>query len=80
MVVTGKIRLLMFEVLTSRNLGAGVGTGQNFPIYPSTANVIGVDLSPVMLARSRATARIGRRAGRVAANGCHLIGLSQPLL
>ena len=56
-----KIRPLMFEGLTGRILDAGVGTGRNFPFYPPTANVIGIDLSPAMLARAE------RRRGSAAA-------------
>jgi ubiquinone/menaquinone biosynthesis C-methylase UbiE len=47
-----KIRPLLFEGLSGRLLDAGVGTGRNFPFYPSAATVIGIDLSPAMLARA----------------------------
>jgi ubiquinone/menaquinone biosynthesis C-methylase UbiE len=56
-----KIRPLMFEGLAGRLLDAGVGTGRNFPFYPSTAKVVGVDLSPAMLTRAE------RRRGLAAA-------------
>jgi ubiquinone/menaquinone biosynthesis C-methylase UbiE len=56
-----KIRPLLFEGLAGRLLDAGVGTGRNFPFYPSTAKVIGVDLSPAMLTRAE------RRRGLAAA-------------
>jgi ubiquinone/menaquinone biosynthesis C-methylase UbiE len=46
------IRPLLFEGLAGRLLDAGVGTGRNFPFYPRGASVIGVDLSPAMLARA----------------------------
>lgn len=42
----------MFHGLTGRLLDAGVGTGRNFPYYPSESEVFGVDLSPTMLARA----------------------------
>jgi ubiquinone/menaquinone biosynthesis C-methylase UbiE len=56
-----KIRPLMFEGLSGRLLDAGVGTGRNFPFYPPTAEVIGIDQSPAMLARAE------RRRGSAAA-------------
>ena len=34
-------------------LEVGVGTGKNFPYYPSGVQVVGIDLSPGMLARAR---------------------------
>jgi len=55
-----RIRPLLFEGLAGRILDAGVGTGRNFPFYPGGATVVGVDLSPAMLARAerrRAEAR-----------------------
>lgn len=47
-----RIRPLLFEGLQGRILDAGVGTGRNFPFYPAGATVLGVDLSPAMLARA----------------------------
>ena len=47
-----RIRALLFEGLDGRLLDAGVGTGRNFPFYPSSASVVGIDLSPAMLARA----------------------------
>ena len=47
-----KIRPLLFDALTGRLLDAGVGTGRNFPYYPTGARVLGVDNSPGMLARA----------------------------
>jgi ubiquinone/menaquinone biosynthesis C-methylase UbiE len=47
-----KIRPLLFESLSGRLLDAGVGTGRNFPFYPATSEVIGIDLSPAMLTRA----------------------------
>ncbi len=47
-----KIRPLLFAGLSGLILDAGVGTGRNFPFYPHGAKVIGIDLSPAMLARA----------------------------
>jgi ubiquinone/menaquinone biosynthesis C-methylase UbiE len=48
-----KIRPQMFAGLSGRILDAGVGTGRNFPFYPPGSSVIGIDLSPAMLARAQ---------------------------
>ena len=53
-----KIRPLLFAGLSGSILDAGVGTGRNFPFYPRDAKIVGIDLSPAMLAR----AARGRRA------------------
>ena len=47
-----RIRPLLFQGLSGRILEAGVGTGRNFPFYPSGSEVVGIDLSPAMLARA----------------------------
>src|SRR5215831_12111209 len=47
-----RIRALLFEGLDGRLLDAGAGTGRNFPFYPSSGSVVGIDLSPAMLARA----------------------------
>jgi len=47
-----KIRPQLFGGLSGRILDAGVGTGRNFPYYPAGSDVIGIDLSPAMLARA----------------------------
>ncbi len=47
-----RIRPLLFWGLSGRILDAGVGTGRNFPFYPAGATVLGIDLSPAMLARA----------------------------
>jgi ubiquinone/menaquinone biosynthesis C-methylase UbiE len=47
-----QIRPLLFEGLHGHILDAGVGTGRNFPFYPAGATVLGIDLSPAMLARA----------------------------
>jgi len=47
-----KIRPQMFRGLSGRILDAGVGTGRNFPFYPPGSEVVGIDLSPAMLARA----------------------------
>jgi ubiquinone/menaquinone biosynthesis C-methylase UbiE len=55
-----RIRPLLFQDLSGRLLDAGVGTGRNFPFYPPGSDVVGVDISPAMLARARR--RINRSA------------------
>ena len=55
------IRPLMFEGLKGRILDAGVGTGCNIPFYPLEAEMVGIDLSPAMLARA---ARRSEETGR----------------
>lgn len=47
-----KIRPQLFSGLSGRILEAGVGTGRNFPFYPSGSSIVGIDLSPAMLARA----------------------------
>jgi ubiquinone/menaquinone biosynthesis C-methylase UbiE len=55
------IRPQLFEELSGRILDAGVGTGRNIAYYPRDASVVGIDLSPAMLARAeRRAQRIGR--------------------
>jgi len=46
------IRPMVFEGLSGRILDAGVGTGCNIPHYPANAEMVGIDLSPAMLARA----------------------------
>src|SRR5215468_9014908 len=53
-----RIRPLLFEGLDGRLLDAGVGTGRNFPFYPSSASVVGIDLSPAVLARATVRAHL----------------------
>ena len=47
-----KIRPLLFAGLSGLILDAGVGTGRNFPFYPRESKIVGIDLSPAMLARA----------------------------
>jgi ubiquinone/menaquinone biosynthesis C-methylase UbiE len=47
------LRPLLFEGLAGTILDAGVGTGRNFPFYPIGTSVIGIDVSPAMLACAR---------------------------
>lgn len=47
-----KIRPQLFAGLSGLILDAGVGTGRNFPFYPPGASIVGIDLSPAMLARA----------------------------
>lgn len=46
------LRPLLFAGLSGRLLDAGVGTGRNIPFYPVNSTVVGIDLSPAMLARA----------------------------
>ena len=48
-----RIRPQLFVGLAGRILDAGVGTGRNIPFYPRQSPVVGIDLSPAMLARAR---------------------------
>ncbi len=52
-----RIRPRLFEGLSGTILDAGVGTGRNMPFYPKGASkdskVVGIDLSPAMLARAK---------------------------
>jgi ubiquinone/menaquinone biosynthesis C-methylase UbiE len=56
------LRPLLFEGLRGRLLDAGVGSGRNFPYYPTHASVVGIDLSPAMLTQAE------RRRPRAAAS------------
>ncbi|MBI4183238.1 MAG: class I SAM-dependent methyltransferase [Proteobacteria bacterium] len=47
-----RLRGRLFEGARGAVLDAGIGTGRNMPFYPSGARVIGIDLSPAMLARA----------------------------
>ena len=47
-----KIRPMLFTGLSGLILDAGVGTGRNFPFYPRKSRIVGIDLSPAMLARA----------------------------
>lgn len=47
------LRREMFKGVSGTILDAGVGTGRNFPFYPVTSKVFGIDLSPAMLGRAR---------------------------
>ena len=61
------LRPLLFDGLAGRLLDAGVGTGRNFPYYPPGSDVVGIDISPAMLAwaerrRSQSSASVTLRA------------------
>ena len=47
------IRPMLFKGLSGTILDAGVGSGRNMPFYPPGAEMVGIDLSPQMLARAR---------------------------
>jgi len=47
------LRRELFRGLSGRILDAGVGTGRNMPFYPTSAEVVGIDSSPEMLAQAR---------------------------
>src|SRR5688572_28751834 len=67
-----RLRPLLFHGLTGRILDAGVGTGRNIPYYPVGATVLGVDLSPAMLARAER-----RRAELDASDDLRLMDVTQ---
>ena len=46
------IRPLLFQGLKGRVLDAGVGTGRNIQFYPPEIHIVGIDISPAMLARA----------------------------
>jgi ubiquinone/menaquinone biosynthesis C-methylase UbiE len=46
------IRKILFEGVGGTILDAGVGTGRNMPFYPPAGDVVGIDISPQMLARA----------------------------
>jgi len=50
-------RLLWSRVESSRVLEIGVGTGQNFPYYPTDAEITAVDFSEKMLERANSRAK-----------------------
>jgi ubiquinone/menaquinone biosynthesis C-methylase UbiE len=71
-----KIRPQMFQGLSGRILEAGVGTGRNFPFYPLESEVVGIDLSPAMLAR--AERRLSTATARVELRQMDVMGLGFP--
>jgi ubiquinone/menaquinone biosynthesis C-methylase UbiE len=48
-----RLRHAVFAGLSGRILDAGVGTGCNFVAYPPGSTMVGIDVSPAMLARAR---------------------------
>ncbi|MGH7120904.1 MAG: class I SAM-dependent methyltransferase [Acetobacteraceae bacterium] len=46
------IRPQLFAGFSGRILDAGVGTGRNIAFYPPEAEIVGIDISPAMLARA----------------------------
>ena len=63
------IRPLMFQGLSGRILYAGIGTGRNIQYYPVGAEVVGIDLSPAMLARAEERAEDTSTKGRSPPDG-----------
>jgi ubiquinone/menaquinone biosynthesis C-methylase UbiE len=47
-----RLRRRVFNGLSGRILDAGVGTGRNMEFSPQGAEVVGIDISPAMLARA----------------------------
>jgi ubiquinone/menaquinone biosynthesis C-methylase UbiE len=47
-----RVRPLLFQGLSGRILEAGVGSGRNFAFYPAGSTIVGIDVSPAMLARA----------------------------
>src|SRR5262245_53865750 len=48
-----RIRPQLFGGVSGRILDAGVGTGRNFAFYPPGTEMVGIDISPAMLARAQ---------------------------
>lgn len=71
-----RIRPLLFHDLAGRLLDAGVGTGRNFPFYPTNSHVIGIDVSPAMLAR--AAERTSRSAASIELQKMDVTALAFP--
>src|SRR5438477_6394535 len=70
------LRPLLFQGLSGRILDAGVGTGRNFPFYPPGATVVGIDISPAMLAQ--AERRLNEAAAPVELLGMDVTRLDFP--
>ena len=71
-----RIRPLLFTGLSGRILDAGVGTGRNAPFYPRGTSVVGIDLSPAMLAR--ADRRRTQSAASIELRRMDVVGLDFP--
>lgn len=46
------LRRILFLGVSGAVLDAGVGTGRNMPFYPPNSQIVGIDVSPEMLARA----------------------------
>jgi ubiquinone/menaquinone biosynthesis C-methylase UbiE len=53
--LTGRYRRRQFGDASGRVLDVACGTGTNFPFLPASVDLVGVDLSPGMLAQARET-------------------------
>ncbi len=47
------LRIELFARPSGTILDAGVGTGRNMPYYPEGSRIVGIDLSPAMLAQAK---------------------------
>ena len=65
------LRPQLFQGLSGTLLDAGIGTGRNMPFYPQECRVVGIDVSPAMLAgAARRSERLGRPVGLVEMDVC----------
>lgn len=51
--LTGRYRRRQFERAEGRVLDVACGTGANFPYLPGSVDIVGIDISPEMLAKAR---------------------------
>ena len=66
-----RVRPQLLDGLSGRILDAGVGTGRNIPFYPSSADIVGMDLSSAMLRRAhQRRQRLDAPLHLVASNVC----------